>query len=113
MEGDQHSHGLDPVTWEDMLWDRGQFSWEKGWLWGHSAASVAPEWVEETWASFPMTYLLTSDILVFFPVSCSLLRSADQKVANTVKKGLKKLVPKLKQNKNVKGVEALLEKLTS
>jgi len=34
-------------------------------------------------------------------------------VANTVKKGLKKLVPKLKLNKNVKGIEALLEKLTS
>ncbi|KAM6329457.1 pumilio homolog 3 isoform 1-T7 [Alca torda] len=46
-------------------------------------------------------------------ILCCLLRSADQKVANTVKKGLKKLVPKLKQNKNVKGIEALLEKLTS
>uniref|UniRef100_A0A8C0FGP6 Pumilio RNA binding family member 3 n=1 Tax=Bubo bubo TaxID=30461 RepID=A0A8C0FGP6_BUBBB len=46
-------------------------------------------------------------------ILCCLLRSADQKVANTVKKGLKKLVPKLKLNKNVKGIEALLEKLTS
>uniref|UniRef100_A0A672V290 Pumilio RNA binding family member 3 n=1 Tax=Strigops habroptila TaxID=2489341 RepID=A0A672V290_STRHB len=46
-------------------------------------------------------------------ILCCLLRSTDQKVANTVKKGLKKLVPKLKLNKNVKGIEALLEKLTS
>uniref|UniRef100_A0A663NCC7 Pumilio RNA binding family member 3 n=1 Tax=Athene cunicularia TaxID=194338 RepID=A0A663NCC7_ATHCN len=46
-------------------------------------------------------------------ILCCLLRSADQKVANTVKNGLKKLVPKLKLNKNVKGIEALLEKLTS
>ncbi|KAM6392245.1 pumilio homolog 3 isoform 2-T2 [Rhynochetos jubatus] len=46
-------------------------------------------------------------------ILCCLLRSTDQKVSNTVKKGLKKLVPKLKLNKNVKGIEALLEKLTS
>ncbi|XP_056180902.1 pumilio homolog 3 isoform X1 [Falco biarmicus] len=46
-------------------------------------------------------------------ILCCLLRSSDQKVANTVKKGLQKLVPKLKLNKNVKGIEALLEKLTS
>ncbi|NWX89692.1 PUM3 protein, partial [Nothoprocta pentlandii] len=46
-------------------------------------------------------------------VLCCLLRSTDQKVANAVKEGLKSLVPKLKQNKNAKGVEALLEKLTS
>ncbi|NXX75801.1 PUM3 protein, partial [Urocolius indicus] len=46
-------------------------------------------------------------------ILCCLLRSADQKVANTVKKGLKNLVPKLKVNKNGKGIEALLEKLTS
>ncbi|NXA53121.1 PUM3 protein, partial [Nothocercus julius] len=46
-------------------------------------------------------------------VLCCLLRSTDQKVANAVKKGLKSLVPKLKENKNAKGVEALLEKLTS
>ncbi|XP_074787301.1 pumilio homolog 3 isoform X2 [Athene noctua] len=46
-------------------------------------------------------------------ILCCLLRSANQKVANTVKNGLKKLVPKLKLNKNVKGIEALLEKLTS
>uniref|UniRef100_A0A8B9PSI6 Pumilio RNA binding family member 3 n=1 Tax=Apteryx owenii TaxID=8824 RepID=A0A8B9PSI6_APTOW len=46
-------------------------------------------------------------------VLCCLLRSTDQKVANTVRKGLKSLVPKLKQNKNAKGIEALLEKLTS
>uniref|UniRef100_A0A8C0BAV0 Pumilio RNA binding family member 3 n=1 Tax=Buteo japonicus TaxID=224669 RepID=A0A8C0BAV0_9AVES len=46
-------------------------------------------------------------------ILCCLLRSADQKVANTVKKGLKNLVPKLKLNKSVKGIEALLEKLTS
>nr|XP_013801042.1 PREDICTED: pumilio domain-containing protein KIAA0020 homolog [Apteryx mantelli mantelli] len=46
-------------------------------------------------------------------VLCCLLRSIDQKVANTVRKGLKSLVPKLKQNKNAKGIEALLEKLTS
>lgn len=62
---------------------------------------------------FSYDYMLTFDILGFFPVSRSLLRSTDQKVANTVKKGLKKLVPKLKLNKNVKGIEALLEKLTS
>lgn len=60
-----------------------------------------------------MTYTMTFDIIVFFPVFYSLLRSADQKVANTVKKGLKNLVPKLKLNKSVKGIEALLEKLTS
>ncbi|XP_062455616.1 pumilio homolog 3 [Rhea pennata] len=46
-------------------------------------------------------------------VLCCLLRSTDQKVANTVRKGLRSLVPKLKQNKNAKGIEALLEKLTS
>ncbi|KAM9508270.1 pumilio homolog 3 [Guaruba guarouba] len=46
-------------------------------------------------------------------ILCCLLKSTDQKVANTVKKGLKKLVPKLKLHKNVKGIEALLEKLTS
>ncbi|NXY63621.1 PUM3 protein, partial [Callaeas wilsoni] len=46
-------------------------------------------------------------------ILCCLLRSTDEKVASTVKKGLKKLIPKLKQNKNVKGIEALLEKLTS
>ncbi|KAM8792734.1 pumilio homolog 3 [Eudromia elegans] len=46
-------------------------------------------------------------------VLCCLLRSTDQKVANTVKKGLKSIVPKLKQNKSAKGIEALLEKLTS
>ncbi|XP_065512723.1 pumilio homolog 3 [Caloenas nicobarica] len=46
-------------------------------------------------------------------ILCCLLRSTDQKVANTVKKGLKKLVPKLKLKKSVKGIEALLEKLTS
>lgn len=53
-------------------------------------------------------------LVFFFPVasSCSLLRSTDQKVTNAVKKGLKKIVPKLKLNKNVKGIEALLEKLT-
>lgn len=45
-------------------------------------------------------------------VLCCLLRSTDQKVTNAVKKGLKKIVPKLKLNKNVKGIEALLEKLT-
>ncbi|NXY33113.1 PUM3 protein, partial [Pomatorhinus ruficollis] len=46
-------------------------------------------------------------------ILCCLLRSPDEKVASTVKKGLKKLIPKLKQNKNIKGIEALLEKLTS
>ncbi|XP_021236019.1 pumilio homolog 3 isoform X1 [Numida meleagris] len=46
-------------------------------------------------------------------VLCCLLRSTDQKVSNAVKKGLKKIVPKLKLHKNVKGIEALLEKLTS
>ncbi|XP_039946331.1 pumilio homolog 3 [Hirundo rustica] len=46
-------------------------------------------------------------------ILCCLLRSTDETVASTVKKGLKKLIPKLKQNKNVKGIEALLEKLTS
>uniref|UniRef100_A0A8C3LZR4 Pumilio homolog 3 n=1 Tax=Chrysolophus pictus TaxID=9089 RepID=A0A8C3LZR4_CHRPC len=46
-------------------------------------------------------------------VLCCLLRSSDQKVTNAVKKGLKKIVPKLKLNKNAKGIEALLEKLTS
>ncbi|XP_048787477.1 pumilio homolog 3 [Lagopus muta] len=46
-------------------------------------------------------------------VLCCLLRSTDQKVTNAVKKGLKKIVPKLKLNKNTKGIEALLEKLTS
>ncbi|NWI92100.1 PUM3 protein, partial [Pitta sordida] len=46
-------------------------------------------------------------------ILCCLLRSTDEKVRNTVKKGLEKLIPKLKQNKTVKGIEALLEKLTS
>ncbi|NWT28978.1 PUM3 protein, partial [Cardinalis cardinalis] len=46
-------------------------------------------------------------------ILCCLLRSTDENVASTVKKGLKKLIPKLKHNKNVKGIEALLEKLTS
>ncbi|XP_059729695.1 pumilio homolog 3 [Haemorhous mexicanus] len=46
-------------------------------------------------------------------ILCCLLRSTDENVASTVKKGLIKLIPKLKQNKNVKGIEALLEKLTS
>uniref|UniRef100_A0A8D2QTQ8 Pumilio RNA binding family member 3 n=1 Tax=Zosterops lateralis melanops TaxID=1220523 RepID=A0A8D2QTQ8_ZOSLA len=46
-------------------------------------------------------------------ILCCLLRSPDEKVASTVKKGLIKLVPKLKQNKSTKGIEALLEKLTS
>ncbi|XP_010137308.1 PREDICTED: pumilio domain-containing protein KIAA0020 homolog, partial [Buceros rhinoceros silvestris] len=46
-------------------------------------------------------------------ILCCLLRSTDENVANTVKKGLKKLVPTLKLKKNVKGIEALLEKLTS
>ncbi|XP_052556902.1 pumilio homolog 3 isoform X2 [Tympanuchus pallidicinctus] len=46
-------------------------------------------------------------------VLCCLLRSTDQKVTNAVRKGLKKIVPKLKLNKNTKGIEALLEKLTS
>ncbi|KAF2978156.1 hypothetical protein EK904_007287 [Melospiza melodia maxima] len=46
-------------------------------------------------------------------ILCCLLRSTDENVASIVKKGLKKLIPKLKQNKNVKGIEALLEKLTS
>ncbi|XP_015704409.1 pumilio homolog 3 [Coturnix japonica] len=46
-------------------------------------------------------------------ILCCLLRSTDQKVTNAVKKGLKKIVPELKLNKNVKGIEALLEKLTS
>uniref|UniRef100_A0A8C3R213 Pumilio homolog 3 n=1 Tax=Cyanoderma ruficeps TaxID=181631 RepID=A0A8C3R213_9PASS len=46
-------------------------------------------------------------------ILCCLLRSPDENVASTVKKGLKKLVPKLKRNKNIKGIEALLEKLTS
>ncbi|NWU93171.1 PUM3 protein, partial [Upupa epops] len=46
-------------------------------------------------------------------ILCCLLRSTDQEVANTIKKGLKKLVPRLKLIKNVKGIEALVEKLTS
>ncbi|NXB70199.1 PUM3 protein, partial [Donacobius atricapilla] len=46
-------------------------------------------------------------------ILCCLLRGSDEKVASTVKKGLQKLIPKLKQNKNVKGIGALLEKLTS
>ncbi|XP_065600246.1 pumilio homolog 3 [Cyrtonyx montezumae] len=46
-------------------------------------------------------------------VLCCLLRSTDQELTNAIKKGLKKIVPKLKLNKNVKGIEALLEKLTS
>ncbi|NXJ07970.1 PUM3 protein, partial [Odontophorus gujanensis] len=46
-------------------------------------------------------------------VLCCLLRSTDQEVTNAIKKGLKKIIPKLRLNKNVKGIEALLEKLTS
>ncbi|NXO29838.1 PUM3 protein, partial [Cisticola juncidis] len=46
-------------------------------------------------------------------ILCCLLESSDKKVASTVKKELKQLVPKLEQNKNAKGIEALLKKLTS
>uniref|UniRef100_A0A8C8STQ5 Pumilio RNA binding family member 3 n=1 Tax=Pelusios castaneus TaxID=367368 RepID=A0A8C8STQ5_9SAUR len=46
-------------------------------------------------------------------VLCCLLRSTDQEVANKVKEGLTSLIPKLKCNKNVKGIKALLETLTS
>ncbi|XP_063279139.1 pumilio homolog 3 [Prinia subflava] len=46
-------------------------------------------------------------------ILCCLLESSDEKVASTVKNELKQLIPKLKQNKNAKGVAALLEKLTS
>ncbi|XP_074850939.1 pumilio homolog 3 [Carettochelys insculpta] len=46
-------------------------------------------------------------------VLCCLLRSPDQELANKVKGGLKSLVPKLKCNKHVKGIEALLQTLTS
>lgn len=50
MEGDQHSFGLEPLAWEERLWDRGWFSWEKGRIWGHSTAFLAPEGMEESWA---------------------------------------------------------------
>ncbi|XP_013371829.1 PREDICTED: pumilio domain-containing protein KIAA0020 homolog isoform X2 [Chinchilla lanigera] len=47
-------------------------------------------------------------------VLSSLLQSADQEVANKVKAGLKSLIPTLEKNKNTsKGIETLLEKLTS
>ncbi|NWR04434.1 PUM3 protein, partial [Paradoxornis webbianus] len=46
-------------------------------------------------------------------ILCCLLQSPDENVASRVKNGLKKLIPKLQRNKNVKGIEALLEKLTS
>ncbi|XP_006129961.2 pumilio homolog 3 isoform X2 [Pelodiscus sinensis] len=46
-------------------------------------------------------------------VLCCLLRSTDQEVPKKVKGGLKSLIPKLKCNKNVKGIEALLQALTS
>uniref|UniRef100_A0A7M4FTN1 Pumilio RNA binding family member 3 n=1 Tax=Crocodylus porosus TaxID=8502 RepID=A0A7M4FTN1_CROPO len=46
-------------------------------------------------------------------ILCCLLQSTDQEVSNNVKKGLKGLIPNLKKNKNAKGIEALLEKLTS
>uniref|UniRef100_A0A452IEJ6 Pumilio homolog 3 n=1 Tax=Gopherus agassizii TaxID=38772 RepID=A0A452IEJ6_9SAUR len=46
-------------------------------------------------------------------ILCCLLRSTDQEVAKKVKGGLKSLIPQLKCNKNVKGIEALLETLTS
>lgn len=41
----------------------------------------------------------------------SLLQSADDGVAEEVKQALKMIVPDLKEIKNSKGVEALLEKL--
>lgn len=41
----------------------------------------------------------------------SLLQSADEGVAEEVKKALKGIIPKLKDIQNSKGVEALLEKL--
>ncbi|XP_055488778.1 pumilio homolog 3 [Leucoraja erinacea] len=46
-------------------------------------------------------------------VLCSLLQSNNEDVALKVKKGLKKLIPKFKKMKNVKGVEMLLEKLAA
>uniref|UniRef100_A0A4W3HKI2 Pumilio RNA-binding family member 3 n=1 Tax=Callorhinchus milii TaxID=7868 RepID=A0A4W3HKI2_CALMI len=46
-------------------------------------------------------------------VLCCLLQSKDEDVANTMKKGLKSLVPKLQKTKSLKGVEMLLEKLTA
>ncbi|KYO20831.1 pumilio homolog 3 isoform X1 [Alligator mississippiensis] len=46
-------------------------------------------------------------------ILCCLLQSTDQEVSNNVKKGLKGLIPNLKKNKNAKGIDALLEKLTS
>lgn len=50
MEGDQHSRGLDPLALKESLWDRDWFSWEKGWIWKHSTASLAPRGMEEGWA---------------------------------------------------------------
>ncbi|KAI5934379.1 Pumilio3 [Manis javanica] len=47
-------------------------------------------------------------------VLSSLLQSSNQQVANKVKTGLKGLIPTLEKNKSTsKGIEALLEKLTS
>uniref|UniRef100_H3AIF3 Pumilio homolog 3 n=1 Tax=Latimeria chalumnae TaxID=7897 RepID=H3AIF3_LATCH len=46
-------------------------------------------------------------------VLCRLLQSVDEEVRNKSKEGLKCLIPKLKNIQNVKGVEALLEKLTA
>nr|XP_033781194.1 pumilio homolog 3 [Geotrypetes seraphini]XP_033781203.1 pumilio homolog 3 [Geotrypetes seraphini] len=46
-------------------------------------------------------------------VLCCLLESTDKEVAVMVKNGLKSLVPKLQNNKNIKGIGALLERLTS
>uniref|UniRef100_A0A8C0WDI2 Pumilio homolog 3 n=1 Tax=Castor canadensis TaxID=51338 RepID=A0A8C0WDI2_CASCN len=44
----------------------------------------------------------------------SLLQSSEQEVANKVKAGLKSLIPTLEKNKNTsKGIETLLEKLTT
>ncbi|XP_029469187.1 pumilio homolog 3 [Rhinatrema bivittatum] len=46
-------------------------------------------------------------------VLCCLLQSADKEVAMNVRSGLRSLVPKLQSNKNIKGIGALLDRLSS
>lgn len=64
-----------------------------------------------------MQVALADDLGIFIKFSLSslfsLLQSSNQEVGNTVKAGLKSLIPTLEKNKNTsKGVEMLLEKLS-
>jgi len=50
VKGDQCSHGLDLLAWEERLWDQGWFSWEEGRLLGAPSSIPGTSGVEESWA---------------------------------------------------------------